>query len=203
MAVAGGSQCALGGASGPRPVRGHTRAQPAGLPVSQHRRLHAEAAEHLEENTRPNPSRSQGDGSHLKSPSSNNATGRAWLSRGSLVGLSLQRGKLEPQPRSLGRITPLISHQTWPCKQWSLPQVASLCAHQPKLLPIHNTHTHTNTHVTSTTVKHSLLALLSINVADTHNLFTGKQVPKREALTIWLGNLPFPTRNMCSKHSVF
>lgn len=66
--------------------------------------------------------------------------------------------------------------------------------HQPKHLP--NTHTDTHTRHSHYIKTHTNDT--AVNEADAHYDCTGKQVPKREAPTSRLGNLPLPTGNTCS-----
>ena len=82
-------------------------------------------------------------------------------------------------------------------RRWSLAFLAhSAClgAHQPKHLP--KTHTHTHTTLPSHYKTHA--PGKAVNEANTLNECTGKQVPKREAPTSRLGDLPLPTGNTCS-----
>lgn len=66
----------------------------------------------------------------------------------------------------------------------------------PAQAPPQNTHTHTHTTLPSHYKTHA--PGKAVNEANTLNECTGKQVPKREAPTSRLGDLPLPTGNTCS-----
>lgn len=100
---AGGGEDARGGASGPLRCAGTSElargegVESTGLPSESPppcATASAQRPELLEENIRPNASRSPGEGSHLLSPSSDNTVGRVELPKGSLFRVISSKGDI-------------------------------------------------------------------------------------------------------------